>query len=186
MLLLTQVVLLSALCATTLGCPTIVSRRQWGARPPRSRVPLRTPVPYVIIHHTTGNRCTSQASCSREVKGIQNYHMNTQRWSDIGYNFLIGEDGRVYEGRGWKTMGAHAKKWNHKSLGFSFLGNFSNRIPSAAALNAAKSLIQCAISRGFLKRSYTVTGHRNVNPTSCPGNALYRVISKWPRFKAKP
>uniref|UniRef100_A0A452IAW9 Peptidoglycan recognition protein 1 n=1 Tax=Gopherus agassizii TaxID=38772 RepID=A0A452IAW9_9SAUR len=167
-------------------CPTIVSRRQWGARPPRSRVPLRTPVPYVIIHHTTGNRCTSQASCSQEVKGIQNYHMNTQRWSDIGYNFLIGEDGRVYEGRGWKTMGAHAKKWNHKSLGFSFLGNFSNRIPSAAALNAAKSLIQCAISRGFLKRSYTVTGHRNVNPTSCPGNALYRVITQWPRFKAKP
>uniref|UniRef100_A0A8C0H7D3 Peptidoglycan-recognition protein n=1 Tax=Chelonoidis abingdonii TaxID=106734 RepID=A0A8C0H7D3_CHEAB len=164
-------------------CPTIISRRQWGARPPRIRVPLKTPVSFVIIHHTEGNRCTSQASCSREVKGIQNYHMNTQRWPDIGYNFLIGGDGRVYEGRGWRTVGAHAYGWSHRSLGFSFLGNFSNRIPSAAALNAAKSLIQCAVKRGFLKRSYTLKGHRNMNPTSCPGNALYRVISKWPRFK---
>ncbi|XP_005313263.4 peptidoglycan-recognition protein SC2-like [Chrysemys picta bellii] len=186
MLLLTRVVLLSALCAAALGCPRIISRRQWGARPPRSRVPLRTPVPYIIIHHTAGNRCTSQASCSRQVRGIQNYHMDTQRWPDIGYNFLIGEDGRVYEGRGWSSVGAHAYNWSAKSLGFSFLGNFSSRAPNAAALNAAKSLIQCAVSKGFLRRSYTLTGHRNVFPTSCPGNALYRVISKWPRFKGKP
>ncbi|XP_039366945.1 peptidoglycan-recognition protein SC2-like [Mauremys reevesii] len=184
MLLLMRVVLLSALCAAALGCPTIITRSQWGARPPRSRVPLKTPVPYVIIHHTVGNRCFNLASCSREVKGIQNYHMDSNRWPDIGYNFLIGEDGRVYEGRGWSTVGAHAKNWNHKSLGFSFLGNFSNRPPNAAALNAAQSLIQCAVKRGFLRRSYTLKGHRNVNPTSCPGNALYGVISRWPRFKA--
>uniref|UniRef100_A0A8C3F3N5 Peptidoglycan recognition protein 1 n=1 Tax=Chrysemys picta bellii TaxID=8478 RepID=A0A8C3F3N5_CHRPI len=159
------------------GCPRIISRRQWGARPPRNRVPLRTPVPYVIIHHTAGNRCTSQASCSQQVRGIQNYHMDTRRWPDIGYNFLIGEDGRVYEGRGWSSVGAHAYGWNYKSLGFSFLGNFSSRAPNAAALNAAKSLIQCAVSKGFLRRSYTLTGHRNVNPTSCCPRIISR--SQW-------
>uniref|UniRef100_A0A8C3FN04 Peptidoglycan-recognition protein n=1 Tax=Chrysemys picta bellii TaxID=8478 RepID=A0A8C3FN04_CHRPI len=166
------------------GCPRIVSRSQWGARAPKNRVRLRTPVPFVIIHHTEGNPCTSQASCSRQVRGIQNYHMNSNGWSDIGYNFLIGEDGNVYEGRGWSTMGAHAKNWNHKSLGFSFLGSFSSRVPNNAALNAAKSLIQCAVSKGFLSRSYFLKGHRNVNPTDCPGNALYKVIRQWPRFKA--
>uniref|UniRef100_A0A8C0H362 N-acetylmuramoyl-L-alanine amidase n=1 Tax=Chelonoidis abingdonii TaxID=106734 RepID=A0A8C0H362_CHEAB len=147
-------------------CPTIISRRQWGARPPRSRVPLKTPVSFVIIHHTEGNRCTSQASCSREVKGIQNYHMNTQRGCITQYNGARGEEGQGEINRGLLCP--------------------ADRIPNAAALNAAKSLIQCAVKRGFLKRSYTLTGHRNVNPTSCPGNALYRVISKWPRFKAKP
>uniref|UniRef100_A0A8C3FIG5 Peptidoglycan-recognition protein n=1 Tax=Chrysemys picta bellii TaxID=8478 RepID=A0A8C3FIG5_CHRPI len=167
-----------------LCCPRIVSRSQWGARAPKNRVRLRTPVPFVIIHHTEGNPCTSQASCSRQVRGIQNYHMNSNGWSDIGYNFLIGEDGNVYEGRGWSTMGAHAKNWNHKSLGFSFLGSFSSRVPNNAALNAAKSLIQCAVSKGFLSRSYFLKGHRNVNPTDCPGNALYKVIRQWPRFKA--
>ncbi|CAM5122404.1 peptidoglycan recognition protein 1-like [Natator depressus] len=186
MLLLTSVVWLLALCTVSLGigCPSIVSRSKWGGWPPKNRVPLRTPVRYVILHHTARNRCFTLASCSRLVRRIQNYHMDKRGWSDIGYNFLIGEDGRVYKGRGWSTRGAHAKNWNRKSLGISFIGNFSRIVPSAAALNAARRLIQCAVSRGFLSRSYTLKGHRNVNPTSCPGDSLYRVISQWPRFKA--
>ncbi|XP_075771204.1 peptidoglycan recognition protein 1-like [Pelodiscus sinensis] len=184
MLLLTQVVWLAALCVAVLSCPSIVFRHQWGGRPPRNRVQLKTPAPYVIIYHTAGNRCTSQAACRRQVMGVQDLHMVTWRWTDIGYNFLIGEDGRVYEGRGWGTQGSHAKNWNHKSLGFSFLGTFCKTAPNAAALNAAQRLIRCAVSRGFLSHSYTLKGHRNVNPTSCPGDALYRVITKWPRFKA--
>ncbi|XP_044844983.1 peptidoglycan-recognition protein SC2-like [Mauremys mutica] len=184
MLLLTWVVWFSALCAVALGCPSIVSRSQWGARSPKSRTSLKTPVSYVVIHHTAGNRCTSQESCSQQVKGIQNYHMGSRGWSDIGYNFLIGEDGRVYEGRGWNTRGAHASGWNDKSLGLAFLGNFSNGVPSAAARFAAQSLIRCAINRGSLSSSYTLKGHRNVGPTSCPGNALYGVISRWARFQA--
>ncbi|XP_039366792.1 peptidoglycan-recognition protein SC2-like [Mauremys reevesii] len=184
MLLLMRVVWFSALCAVALGCPTIVSRSQWGAWSPKSRTSLKTPVPYVIIHHTAGNRCYSQASCIQQVKSIQNYHMGSRGWSDIGYNFLIGEDGRVYEGRGWRTVGAHAKNWNHKSLGLSFLGTFTNGVPSAAARFAAQDLIRCAVSRGFLSPRYILKGHRNVSPTSCPGSALYGAISRWPRFKA--
>ncbi|XP_053865727.1 peptidoglycan-recognition protein SC2-like [Malaclemys terrapin pileata] len=183
-MLLTWVMWFSALCAAALGCPTIITRSQWGARAPTSRTQLSTPVPYVIIHHTAGNPCTSQASCSQVVRGIQNYHMDSNGWSDIGYNFLIGEDGRVYEGRGWSSVGAHAYGWNSNSLGFSFLGTFSSRAPNAAALNAAKSLIQCAVNRGSLSSSYTLKGHRNVSQTDCPANALYNVITQWPRFKA--
>ncbi|XP_037740237.1 peptidoglycan-recognition protein SC2 isoform X2 [Chelonia mydas] len=184
MLLLMRVVRLLALCAVALGCPTIVSRSQWEARVPRNRDPLGTPVPYVIIHHTAGNHCTSQVSCSREVRGIQSYHMDKNGWSDIGYNFLIGEDDRVYEGRGWSTMGAHAKNWNNKSLGISFLGSFSKTAPDNTTLTVAKSLIQCAVSRGFLSESYTLKGHRDVTSTQCPGDALYEAISQWPEFEA--
>nr|QYW22329.1 short-type peptidoglycan recognition protein [Pelodiscus sinensis] len=166
------------------GCPTIISRAQWGARPPNNKVSLVPPVPHVIIHHTDGNPCASQAACSQEVRRIQDDHMDKKGWADIGYNFLIGEDGGVYEGCGWSTRGSHAGEYNPTSLGLSFLGSFSETAPSAAALNAARSLVQCAVSRGFLSRSYTLKGHRNVNPTSCPGNALYRVITQWPGFKA--
>ena len=40
-------------------------------------------------------------------------------WSDIGYNFIVGEDGNVYEGRGWGIRGAHAgtSSLNEISLG---------------------------------------------------------------------
>lgn len=40
-------------------------------------------------------------------------------WIDIGYNFIVGEDGNVYEGRGWGINGAHSGKnfYNKNSLG---------------------------------------------------------------------
>lgn len=51
--------------------------------------------------------------------------MDQRGWDDIGYSFLIGEDGRVYEGRGWDRVGAHAPQYNHVSIGVCFLGDFS-------------------------------------------------------------
>lgn len=43
--------------------------------------------------------------------------MDVNGWSDIGYNFVVGEDGLVYEGRGWSTVGAHAPNFNSNSIG---------------------------------------------------------------------
>ena len=28
-------------------------------------------------------------------------------WTDIGYSYLIGDDGNAYEGRGWEWVGSH-------------------------------------------------------------------------------
>lgn len=40
---------------------------------------------------------------------MQTYHMESRNWDDIGYNFMVGGDGDVYEGRGWDKQGAHTK-----------------------------------------------------------------------------
>ena len=71
----------------------------------------------------------------------------SDRWSDIGYNFLIGGDGIVYEGRGWDLVGAHAVGHNSVSIGISFIGTFTDSTPTSAALNVAKQLIRCGVSR---------------------------------------
>ncbi|XP_075771205.1 peptidoglycan recognition protein 1-like [Pelodiscus sinensis] len=102
----------------------------------------------------------------------------------LACSVLVGEDGRVYEGRGWSTRGSHASITHPKSLGLSFLGSFSDRAPTAAALKAARSLARCSVARGLWSRSYTLKGHRNGRPTSYPGNALYGGISQRPPFKA--
>ena len=38
-------------------------------------------------------------------------------WSDIGYSFLVGGDGKVYEGRGWNHVGAHTSGYNSEGIG---------------------------------------------------------------------
>jgi N-acetylmuramoyl-L-alanine amidase len=45
--------------------------------------------------------------------------MNVTGWDDIGYNFLIGEDGHVYEGWGPDSIGAHTLGYNAISIGKS-------------------------------------------------------------------
>ncbi|XP_018419661.1 PREDICTED: peptidoglycan recognition protein 1-like [Nanorana parkeri] len=178
-------VLLSVLCAAvnTQNCPTIVSRAQWGGKTPTCKR-MSVPVPNVIIHHTEGAFCSSRSTCSAQARNIQNYHINTNKWCDIGYNFLIGEDGAVYEGRGWTTIGAHATTYNPISIGISFIGSFTDRAPNNAALNAAKQLIACGVAKNFIRSNYVLKGHRNVMSTSCPGDSLYKVIKGWPRFAA--
>ncbi|XP_078518042.1 peptidoglycan recognition protein 1-like [Lissotriton helveticus] len=178
-------VLLSTLCALAYGCPNIISRSGWGARKVNCLTAMKTPVPYVVIHHTAGAACNSKAKCVAEVKAVQNLHINNNKWCDIGYSFLVGEDGNVYEGRGWNKVGAHAPSMNSRSIGISVMGNFMNRNPNQAALKAVQELIKCGISKGFIRKNYIVKGHRNVFATSCPGNSFYSLIQKWPRFNAK-
>lgn len=78
------------------------------------------------------------------------YHLNRfffvlPGWNDIGYNFLVGEDGRVYEGRGWNIWGSHASIYNSMSHGIAVIGNFMDVEAAEGALDTVKNLIQCGV-----------------------------------------
>ena len=162
----------------------IISRDSWGARRPTSTSTIYTPVSDFFIHHTEGRACTTFSRCVSRMKGIQNYHMNHKGWSDIGYSFLVGGDGNIYEGRGWDRVGTHTEGYNSRGLAASFMGSFTTHTPRTAALDAVKALIQCGISKGKISYSYALFGHRDVGSTDCPGTALYDLIKTWPRFHA--
>lgn len=38
--------------------------------------------------------------------------------------FLIGGNGKIYEGAGWNFVGAHTKGYNAKALGIAFIGDY--------------------------------------------------------------
>ncbi|XP_001605218.1 peptidoglycan-recognition protein SC2 [Nasonia vitripennis] len=168
--------------------PGIIRRADWGARQPKGPLaPLAVePPPYVIVHHAASDTCTSRAICQARLRSFQDYHMNTKKWSDIGYNFLVGEDGNVYEGRGWGKAGAHAKTYNDKSIGICVIGNYENRSPNSAATEAVKSLISHGVSLGKINKAYSLIGHRQASPTSCPGNKLYQLVQTWPNWVKSP
>jgi len=87
---------------------SIISRDEWRAEPPAHELePLTLPVNYVIFAHTVTDNCSTQAICILRVRLMQTFHMESRLWDDIGYNFLIGGDGAIYEGRGWDKQGAH-------------------------------------------------------------------------------
>ncbi|KAK7484943.1 hypothetical protein BaRGS_00023863 [Batillaria attramentaria] len=174
-------------CAGThaAGCPKIISRSEWGARAPSHHIGNMSGKPiYVFIHHGTGAHCHDKASCERIVRGYQNYHMDTHGWSDIGYNFVVGEDGNAYAARGWNEIGAHTYGYNSNGIAICIIGDFTSRVPNDAALHTVRQLIQCGLDHGHISPSYTLKGHRDVGQTACPGDALYHLIHSWPHYKS--
>lgn len=103
-------------------------------------------------------------------------------WSDIGYSFLVGEDGRIYEGRGWDRVGAHTKGYNSVALALSFMGSYMTHNPGSAALDAASAWLSCAVSKGMITSSYKLYGHRDAGSTDCPGDSLYALIRTWSHY----
>ncbi|WAR05964.1 PGSC2-like protein [Mya arenaria] len=146
-----------------------ITRSEWNARDATSQTTLQTPVSKVFIHHTDTPTCTDMASCKT-------------RWNDIGYSFLVGEDGNVYEGRGWSNVGAHTQNFNNIAYGVAMIGSYGSRLPNANALTAVKNLIACGIQLGKIQSSYQLYGHRDAGQTSCPGNQLYAEIQTWPNY----
>ena len=57
----------------------------------------------------------------------------------------MGEDGRVYEGRGWDYRGAHARQHNAYAYGACIMGNFMEVLPQQNALAAMNDLIACGV-----------------------------------------
>ena len=101
---------------------------------------------------------------------------------DIAYNYLIGNDGNVYEGRGWKYQGALVKGYNAGSFGIVFMGNFMKELPSEKALTAAKQLLDKLVNLQKLKEDYKIYAHTQLMPTISPGEALYAEIKNWPKW----
>ncbi|KAH9512611.1 peptidoglycan recognition protein 1 [Bulinus truncatus] len=164
------------------GCPNIISRSEWGARAPKGVSYLTNPVHYMFIHHAESSECFSQSTCAAEVRGFQNFHMDTRGWNDVGYSFLVGGDGSVFEGRGWDKVGAHTQGYNSVGYAICFIGNFMNKFPTDVQIQAVQQLVSCSVERGKLSPSYVLRGHRDVNDTDCPGDVLYALIKLWPHY----
>ncbi|RVE47452.1 hypothetical protein evm_007863 [Chilo suppressalis] len=162
----------------------LVCRADWGANPSGPVTMLEEPASYVVIHHTyQPGVCKTRDSCVNAMQDMQQFHQNGNGWSDIGYNFAIGGEGRVYEGRGWEVVGAHAVGYNSRSVGIAIIGDWRSETPSKASLKAVRALIETGVKLGYIEPTYTLMGHRQASSTECPGDALFNEISTWPRFR---
>ena len=60
-------------------------------------------------------------SAHGDVKTIREWHL-ARGWSDIGYHFVILQDGTVELGRPLEKQGAHCKGQNAESIGTCLIG----------------------------------------------------------------
>lgn len=161
---------------STLGAakPAVISRAGWGADEslrfdakgqeiwPREYLQITK-----AVYHDTITM-NNDPNPAQTVRNVYYYHAVTRGWGDIGYNYLIDEQGRIYEGRagGENVVAGHALCYNWGSIGIAALGDHAKVAPSAAMVTAFEQITAWALGRAgidplgrgtFMKASLTPT-----------------------------
>tara|TARA_R100000781_G_scaffold114362_1_gene84970 strand:+ start:701 stop:1168 length:468 start_codon:yes stop_codon:yes gene_type:complete len=61
------------------------------------------------------------------VKEIRKWHVKGNGWADIGYHFVIHQDGTIERGRPIGKVGAHTWGNNHGSIGVAYCGGVEKK-----------------------------------------------------------
>ena len=51
----------------------------------------------IVVHHTAESEKSKRLSGGERIRSIYRYHALTRQWGDIGYNYVIDNDGVIYE-----------------------------------------------------------------------------------------
>jgi len=163
--------------------------------------PIYWPVQKLTVHHTaTANDDPDPAAT---VRGIYYFHTIERDFGDIGYQLLIDEAGRIYEGRYSDgdhipghdgqlrgVQGAHVGGFNSGNIGIALLGTFTDRSPTPAARRSLV-LVLAVLARlhnldplgsgpyvnpvnGATADVPTIPGHLDWEPTECPGRLTHQ------------
>ncbi|XP_044733348.1 uncharacterized protein LOC123295951 [Chrysoperla carnea] len=159
----------------------IVPRLNWsGQRVNDKCTDLHMPVKLIVISHTESTNCSTYFECVQQCLEVLKKHTINHGLIDIGYNFLIGGDGSIYEGRGFYKEGHHTMNFNNISFGIAFIGNFEKIKASEKQIESAQYLINISVEMELVTRNHKVNGALQLMPTTSPGKKLFEQIQKWP------
>lgn len=156
--------------------PPVLSREAWKARPPKGEYTPHTPAA-IVLHHTW-KPTAAQYQKEATIRGIQNYHMNDNKWSDIGYHFLIGPEGVIYQGRPETVIGAHSTP-NTNYIGICIIGDYDpGQDPLTPASYAALLDLMTWLTAEYGISTQEFYGHRDFSTKSCPGDSVHHRLDE--------
>ncbi|HEX6471316.1 MAG TPA: N-acetylmuramoyl-L-alanine amidase [Streptosporangiaceae bacterium] len=191
----------SAAQSSTAPRPTILARSSWGADESLVKDPpeYSQTVKVVFVHHTAGTNSYACADSPSIIRSVFLYHVKSEGWNDIGYNFLVDKCGTIFEGRAGgvdrPVLGAQTYGFNTDSTGVSVLGTYTSTAPSQAAVDSVARVAAWKLGLhggdptgkatlterakdgkfpyGTNVSFNTISGHRDGFATECPGDKLY-------------
>ena len=148
------------------GHGLFVFKNNWENETRGEGMKLLNSVNYLVVHHS--------ASGDVSAGTIRQWHLN-RGFSDIGYHFVIRQDGRMEKGRDLKYQGAHSVPVNGQSIGICCTGDFTREVMPRAQRQALVGLLW------DLKQRYPntrIAQHKDFDATACPGNIPIEEIKR--------
>lgn len=167
-------------------------------------------VRFLLVHHSASPNDYSPEQSIRYLRSFYHYHISTEKgWPDIAYNFLVDRHGKIFEGRQGSIESPVRGDATGGSQGFAlltcFIGDHQDVAPTKAAQSAMVALLTwLAVGYGidprpgstaeFVSRGSnlhpegkvvvtpTITGHRTMSRTTCPGDRAFDLVeNSFPR-----
>jgi peptidoglycan hydrolase-like amidase len=145
----------------------------------------------IVVHHTAVAVAGDKRSGVERVRAIYSYHAQSRGWGDVGYNYLIDEEGQIYEGKagGKYVVAGHAYCHNVNTIGVALLGNFEVEKPSQDQMKALQWLIDDLADEydvdlddnaTYHGETYSspILGHGDLLSTSCPGFYVRKTLNQ--------
>ncbi len=187
--------------------PEIRPRSDWGpGLQPTGPLATEDDVRFLIVHHTASSNDYQPDEVVDQIADFYDFHVGPDRgWSDIAYNFLIDRFGGIWEGRQGSIDNPVRGDATGGSQGFallcSLIGNHGEEAPTNEALTSLTQLLAWLGHRyrvdttpgstvSFSSRgsnrwpegadvtARTISGHRDMSRTSCPGDSVYRLLDE--------
>lgn len=150
----------------------IISRDNWGAKPNKTKFSKLGEVKGLVVHWSAYPVAVGNQAEMDQCKTIQRLHQEDRGWNDVAYNFLVGDTGQIYEGRGFGNRSAAQGGNSRQEI------NYNNKHYVAVCwLGGSKPTDQpSAEARAAISWLYEQVGgelrpHSSFKQTDCPGDA---------------
>ena len=187
--------------------PEIRARSTWGDRlPPTGPLEREDDVRLLLVHHTASTNDYSADEVIEQIHDFYDFHVGPERgWPDVAYNFLIDRFGGIWEARDGSLAEPIRGDATGGSQGFaqlaSLIGNHVEAPPTPEGIDSLTRLLAWMAHRyrvdttpgatvAFVSRgsnrwpagtevsAATISGHRDMSETACPGDSVYDLLDR--------
>ena len=187
--------------------PEIRARSTWGDRlPPTGPLEREDDVRLLLVHHTASTNDYSADEVIEQIHDFYDFHVGPERgWPDVAYNFLIDRFGGIWEAREGSLAEPIRGDATGGSQGFaqlaSLIGNHVEAPPTPEGIDSLTRLLAWMAHRyrvdtkpgatvAFVSRgsnrwpagtevsAATISGHRDMSETRCPGDSVYDLLDR--------
>ena len=174
--------------------------------PPTGPMATESPddVRFLLVHHSASPNNYPAERSIEYLRSFYRYHTSAQKgWPDIAYNFLVDKYGQIFEGRQGSLEAPVRGDATGGSQGYAllscFVGDHSDVAPTTEAQSAMVALLAWLagtysidpapgattefVSRGSNLHpegksvtTPTITGHRTMSRTTCPGDRAFALV----------
>ncbi|MGH1490359.1 MAG: peptidoglycan recognition protein family protein [Acidimicrobiales bacterium] len=186
--------------------PDINPRQTWGGDlPVVGDIMPEEDVRFLLVHHTASTNDYGPDQVIEQIRGFYDFHTGADKgWPDVAYNFFIDRFGGLWEARAGSMAGPVRGDATGGSQGFallcSLIGDHSKVEISEAAQDSLVRLLAWLAERhqidttpgtqiDFVSRgsnrwaagtpvsAASISGHRDMSQTSCPGDFAYDLLA---------